>query len=394
MSLAWIAVPALFLVAAGDEWSQWRGPQRDAVSPAAIANWPAKLNAKWKIEVGEGHSSPIYGAGRIYVFARHQDQETIRAIEPATGKVLWQQAYGAPYEMSPPAVPHGKGPKSTPIFWNGKLYTFGINGMLACWDAATGKPIWKHDFKTTPAFGGAMSPMVYSGSLIVHGGTDNNGALTAFEANTGKIQWTWKDDGPAYSSPVIADVEGTPQLITQSQKNLIAVNARTGQLIWKVPFTTAYEQNSVTPVVRNGILVYSGLDNGVTAARLTAKGPQTLWQSKTVAMYMNSPVWKGDLLCGFSHRNKGQYFCLNATNGNVLWTSPGRQGENSAMVLAGDRILALNNEAQLQILALQEKAYQVLHEYKAADSATWAHPGIVPGGILIKDFRSLSFFPL
>jgi outer membrane protein assembly factor BamB len=387
-----VLTAALFLSA---DWPQWRGPNRDAVADVGVVKWPEKLTAKWKIDVGEGHSSPIFGGGRAYVFARQNDQEIVRAIDPASGKVIWQQAYAAPYQMNEAAVSHGKGPKSTPLFANGKLYTFGIHGTLTGWDAATGKQLWRHDFKASPLYGAAASPIAFENTVIIHGGGPNQGFLTAFDATTGAQKWTWKEDGPGYASPVVATVDGVPQLITESEKNLISVNARTGQLIWKVPFSTAYDQNSVTPVVRGDLLIYSGLDNGITAARLTAKGPQTLWQSKTASMYMNSPVWQGDLLCGFSHKNKGQYFCLNSTNGQVHWSSPGRQGENAAMVLLNrESILALSNEAQLQVIAMQPKSFEVVKKYEASTSPTWAHPAIVPGGILIKDLKSLMFYPL
>jgi outer membrane protein assembly factor BamB len=293
--------------------------------------------------------------------------------------------------MSPPAVPHGKGPKSTPLFADGRLYTFGINGMLACWDAATGKRIWRHDFKTSPEFGGAMSPILHGGQLIAHGGASNIGALMAFDAATGVTKWMWKGDGPAYASPVVTTAAGVTQMITQSEKFVISLDPATGQLLWKIPLTTPYNQNSVTPVVRGDLLIYSGLDAGVTAVRITAKGPEQLWQNKVAGMYMNSPVWQGDSVCGLSHKNKGQYFCLNSATGQMLWSGNGRQGENAAMILAGNQILSLDTDGHLHVLTLQGKE---IHKYAVAQSATWAYPAIVPGGVLIKDFKTLAFFPL
>jgi hypothetical protein len=32
----------------------------------------------------------------------------------------------------------GKGPHSTPVFYDGKLYTLGVTAILSCFDAATG----------------------------------------------------------------------------------------------------------------------------------------------------------------------------------------------------------------------------------------------------------------
>lgn len=372
------------------DWPQWRGPNRDAVADTTVTQWPAKLTARWKLEIGEGHSSPIFAAGRVYTFARQKDQEVVRALDPATGKVVWQQSYAAPYEMNSAATAHGKGPKSTPLFANGRVYTLGIQGMLSAWDAVTGKALWKHDFKASPDFGTAMSPVVFGSALIAHGPS----GLIAFDAATGKPQWTWNEDGPAYSSPVVAMVGAVPQLITQSQNHLFAVDARTGKSLWKVPFKTSYDQNSVTPMVRNGVLIYSGLDRGLTAARLTASGPQAIWKSDKFPLYMNSPVWRDGRLCGFTHKNKGQYFCVNDATGEALWTSPPRQGDNAAMILMGANLLALTDDAKLRVIKWQPQAYEVVREYDAAPNATWAHPAPVPGGLLIKDIHTLYFYPL
>src|SRR5277367_4441443 len=104
-----IAIAAVVLWSAGSaltaaDWDEWRGPHRDGTLIAEPKAWPEKLNQKWKITVGEGHSSPILAAGSIYVFARQEGQETVLAIDPSSGKVRWQQQYPAPYKMNPAAT--------------------------------------------------------------------------------------------------------------------------------------------------------------------------------------------------------------------------------------------------------------------------------------------------
>src|SRR5690349_704115 len=138
----------LSLAASAEDWPQWRGPHRDgSLNPAsAPAAWPERLKLKWKIAVGEGHASPIFASGRIFIFSRQQGKEVASSIDPVNGKIVWQQSYAAPYTMHPAAVWHGEGPKSTPLFNDGKLYTFGISGILTCFDAATGAVRWRKDF--------------------------------------------------------------------------------------------------------------------------------------------------------------------------------------------------------------------------------------------------------
>lgn len=385
--------------AAAQDWPQWRGPHRDGIA-APISEpkvWPEHLQQKWKVTVGEGHSSPVAAAGRIYVHTRQEEREVLTSLRPENGQVIWQQGYAAPYTVNPAATRHGKGVKSTPLVEDGRVYTFGISGILSCFDAATGKPQWHKEFGS-PDFGVAMSPVLERGLLIAHVGTKGHGALTAFDAKTGAEKWSWKGDGPAYASPIVVELGGTRQVVTQSQSNIVGVAAATGELLWKIPFTTPYDQNIVTPVLYHETLIFSGLNNGVFGVKVMKRSAQwtteTVWQNKDVAMHMSSPVVSGDLLFGLSQRNKGQFFCLDPRNGATLWTSEGRRADNAALVDAGPVLFILTNEGELSAVKKSGKAFEVLHQYTVADSPTWAHPVIVGNGILIKDATTLAFWSL
>jgi outer membrane protein assembly factor BamB len=385
-------------IASAADWAEWRGPHRDGVLVNEPKSWPEKLNLKWKIEVGEGHASPILVGSTIYEFTRMNDQETVQAIDLADGKVRWKQQYAATFKVSSAADGHGPGPKSTPLYANGRLYTFGLGGILSCWDAETGKLIWRKDgsaYKSgNPVFGTAMSPIVDRGMLIAHVGGDHSGALTAFDAATGSVKWTWAEDGPAYSSPIVVELAGVRQIVTQSQLNIIGVEEATGKSLWKIPFKTNYEQNSVTPVLYRDTLILSGLDKGVFAVRLVRKGselvPETVWENKDAGMYMNSPVLSGEVLFGFSHLKKGQLFALDAATGKTLWLGPPRGGDNAAILVGKSTILSLDNEGKLTVAKASGKSFELIREYKVAESPTWAHPLVLSDGVVIKDLKSLA----
>jgi outer membrane protein assembly factor BamB len=181
-----------------EDWPQWRGPHRDGMVSASAAPsvWPEHLKLRWKVTVGEGHSSPILAGGRIFVFSRQQDKEIASSIDPESGKIVWQQSDAAPYTMNPAAERHGPGPKSTPVIADGRLYTLGISGVLTCWDAATGAVRWRKEFskqyrQTSPLYGTAMSPVVDRGLVIAHVGGHDHGALTAFDTGSGEVRWQW-----------------------------------------------------------------------------------------------------------------------------------------------------------------------------------------------------------
>ncbi|MGH9314643.1 MAG: PQQ-binding-like beta-propeller repeat protein [Vicinamibacterales bacterium] len=129
----------------GQEWAQWRGPTRDGVvSPATVPrDWPASLRRAWRVEIGEGYSSPVAANGRVFVHSRRDPDELVSAIDAANGQVIWQQKYAAPFSKNQYAVRMAKGPNSTPLVVGGRLYTLGATGVLTAWSADTGALVWR-----------------------------------------------------------------------------------------------------------------------------------------------------------------------------------------------------------------------------------------------------------
>src|SRR6516164_2308784 len=155
---------AAAVVTWAQDWPQWRGPNRDGVVGvySAPAVWPEKLKLKWKVNVGEGHSSPVMADGKIYVHTRQGEREVVLCLRPETGEVIWQEGYAAPYTVVAAAASHGKGVKSTPVVAGGRIYTLGISGILSSFDSDTGKLRWRKELGS-PDFGAAMSPVVDRG---------------------------------------------------------------------------------------------------------------------------------------------------------------------------------------------------------------------------------------
>lgn len=387
-----------------EDWTQWRGPNRDGhvVQIAPPATWPKTLKRRWKIEVGEGHASPVVSGQQVFVFSREGEEEVVRAVALADGRELWSQRYPAPFAMSPYARSHGKGPKSTPVVAAGCLFTHGIDSIVSAWDAKTGKRLWQQDYakrftnKSALFYGSAASPMVDGDRLIAFVGRVNGGALVALDHQTGKPHWEWTGDGPGYASVVAVTLAGVKQYLTQSQTACIAISAADGSLLWKIPFKTEYDQNIVTPVVFGDRIVFAGLGHPTTAYRVTkAAGgwkPEEVWENADAEMYMSAPVVIGDRLVGFSLRQKGQFFCLDMADGKRLWASDGRQGDNAAILAWGPMALALTTNRELLVFDPAAARFQTIARYRVADKPTWAHPAPVDGGILIKDASSLALW--
>jgi outer membrane protein assembly factor BamB len=406
-----IALPVLVAIVLASQlsfaqdWPQWRGPNRDGVvssfSPPKI--WPVALRQVWKVTVGLGHSSPVVVGPRIYVLSRQEDNEVASCFDLSTAKLLWRDSYPTPYSMNPAAVSHGKGPKSTPLVYKNNVYTFGISGVLSCYDAATGKLKWRKEFSrqfktTSPLYGAATSPVAHNGLLILHVGGNDSGALTAFDAESGAVKWSWKEDGPGYASPIVFESGGISHIVTQTQKSIAGFAATSGELLWRIPFETEYVQNIVTPVAYKDTLIFSGIDKGTTAVKLIKRAgkweTEQIWNNTQVSMYMSTPVVSGDYLYGFSHKRKGQFFCLDARTGQTQWLSNGREGDNAAIVTAGGLLFMLSDSAELTVARAEPARFEVLKKYTVAASPTWAHPVLAGKRILIKDASTVALMGL
>lgn len=387
----------------GQDWNQWRGPLRTGVAatfkpPTA---WPDRPRQIWKAQVGTGHASPVIGGGRVFLHSRVGEQEVVSAFEVSTGKPAWRQAYDAPYQLNPAATGHGKGPKSTPLYDRERLFTFGIGGILSAWDTKTGRLVWRRDFRAdfkvaAPDFGVAMSPLAAGDLLVAHVGGPGIGAILGMDQVTGATRWSWKGDGPAYASPIVADLGGLTQIVTQTQKHVVSLALSDGRELWRIPFTTDYDQNIVTVVISGDLVVYGGLSKPTTAVRVRQQAGkwthEQVWQNGDIPVYMSTPVLSGGSLYGLTQRNRGQFFSVDLKTGRMLWTTRGREGENAAFVVAGDLLMATTTEGELVIARVNPKAFDLLKRYTIAESPIWAHPALTQTGVLIKDADTVAYW--
>ena len=383
------------------DWPQWRGPNRDGAVAAfrEPQAWPERLERRWQVDVGLGYATPLVVGGRIYQFSRQGEEEVMLALDADSGRTLWRSSYPARFTMVSATARHGPGPKSTPTYADGRLFTLGMTGIVSAFDAETGKRLWQTGpTKAHPAYHTAMSPLVDGGLVIVHVGGPGDAALTAFEARTGAPRWRWTGDSPAYGSPIAVDIAGTRQVVTFTHQNLVAVSAETGALLWRRPFTTPSNTSSQTPIVHGDTLIQAGRENGITAFRAVRRGAawttEDVWSTKDVSLHMTNGVVADGVLYGLSHLNSGQYFALDLETGRVLWTSEPRQATNAAMVRAGRTIFALQDDAQMVVLRASRERFDPIRRYEVATSATWAQPAIAGDRIYVKAVSTLALWAL
>jgi outer membrane protein assembly factor BamB len=440
------ALLSLIGVAAAQDWPQWLGPHRDGrvTGFVAPATWPKSLKQHWKISVGDGVATPDLVGDKLYVFTRQGGEEVIRCLDAGTGKEIWQDKYEV--EGPTPPAQSFAGPRATPTVAEGKVVTFGVRGHLNCYDAASGKSLWrKHDFPGAyPMFFTSASPLIVDGLCIAQVGKRDNGGIVAYDLAKGNEKWKWTDDGPAYSSPIITTIGGKKYVIAMTETEMVALDVTNGKLAWESPWVAQRGPggyNAATPVIEGQTLVYGGGVRGTRGVKLEKQGDavtgKEIWSTTDKAVQFNTPVVKDHHLFGITQNN--ELFCANLSDGKVTWTQPvggatpaggpggkaggpppnkggddakGKGGEGQkgkggmgkggrgrpsgygSVVDAGSVLIALSPTSELIVFQPDSSAFKEIARYKVADSPTYAYPVIAGKRIFIKDADHLTLWTI
>lgn len=394
------------------DWPQWRGVQRDGAvaADAGRADWRQPPVELWRREVGQGYSGPVVAGDGVWIHTRQGDEEVVNSLRLGDGGLVWSRRYDAPFRQDPDALSHGRGPYSTPSVAGGRLFTFGITGILSAWDAATGKLLWRRESSAEfepsfPFFGAAASPLVWGDLCFAHlgghprGGGDNpwRGAFVALAVADGGERWRWYGDGPALgASPLIHDVEGRPQLVFKSLANVVGLEPRTGKELWRIPYKVAMDNTIVTPFFVGDRLLLSDYEMGVSAWQIRSQGDlwtaRQLWKNREVSLFMSSPVATGGQVVGFSHFRKGQLFGLDPSDGDLLWRGEPKSGDYASLISWGNELLVFLEDGTLVVGEVSADGWQPFGRFRLGSTESWSHPAVAAGRLVIKDGSQLAVF--
>jgi len=383
------------------DWPQWRGANRDGKTTGFTApqTWPQALVQKWRTAVGSGDATPALVAEKLYVSARQGDDEVTLCLNAADGSQVWQDKYAA-QAVTGPASRH-PGPRSSPAVAEGKVVTMGVAGVLSCLDAASGKLVWRKDPfpKVVPTFFTSSSPIVADGLAVAQLGGRGNGAIIAYDLESGDEKWRWDAEGPEYASPAVLSVEGTKQIVALTEKSVVGVGLADGKLLWQLPFVPqrrAY--NAATPIVDGQTVIYTGAGRGTRAVKIEKQGDgfaaTQLWSNAELAPQYNTPVLTDGFLFGLSSR--GNLFCINAENGATAWTDETSRDRSGfgPIVLAGSVLMALPSSSELIAFAPDGQKFTELARIKVADTSTYACPVVAGKRLFVKDQDAVTMWAL
>ena len=381
------------------DWPQWRGINRDGKVTGfkAPQTWPQQLNQTWKVTVGLGDATPALLNNKLYVFTRQGENELLQCLDAATGKQVWQSAGYPAVAVSGPAASH-PGPRSSVTVADGKVVTVGIGGDIACFDASSGKLLWRNeDYKNAvPQFFTGMSPLISSGICYAHLGGPKTGQFIAFDLSTGAVKWKVEGEGPAYGSPVLMTIDGSKQIVFQAQTKLVSLNPGDGKQLWEfaTPVGTGRVQNATSPVADQNRIYFTGLNNGVNAIEIKKEGNSfvvnKLWSNPDFSTSYNTPLLKDGFLYGLSNQNR--LFCINAGSGQTAWSDNTALQNFGSIVDAGSVIVALTSNSNFVILKPDGQKFNQVALIKLAETPIYAHPILSGNRIYIKDSESLTLF--
>ena len=383
------------------DWPQWRGADRDGKVNGfnAPESWPPELSMQWQESVGAGDATPVLVENRLYLFTRQGDLEVILCLNAESGTEQWRNEYTAAAVTG--AGARHPGPRSTPALSNGKIVTIGVSGILSCLDAGSGELLWRKDpFPgIVPMFFTSMSPMIEDGLCIAHLGGADNGAIIAYDMDTGNELWRWAEEGPDYGSPALLKISGRKLIVTPTEKSIVAVDLADGKLIWKLPFLPqrrAY--NAATPIVNGNTVIYSGAGRGTNAVKIEKQGEEfivsKLWANDELSVQFSTPVLKQDLLYGYT--NTGSLFCIDALTGQTAWTDTIQHDRSgfASILDVGPVIMALPSSSELIVFKPVRERYSELAKIKIADLPSYATPVVAGSRIYIKDETTITLWKI
>lgn len=381
------------------DWPGYRGPGRNGMVRGIPlkADWSAKPpRAIWRHPVGKGWSSFAVIGDMAFTQEQRDTREAVVAYSLSTGQQVWEHVDEVKFQAL--EGQGGAGPRATPQFNDGNLYTQGATGILNCLDAATGRRIWSTDVLKnagsdgTPApnlgWGTASSPLVVDQLVIVNPGGADGKSVIAYYKLTGQRAWSGGSHPASYGSPCIETLLGEPVILVPLADGLGGHSFADGRELWHFPWANGAQVNAAQPVVvADGSLVF-GCGYGVGTVRLDLKRSGEAWtvtqQWHTSRFFpkFNDYVKLGDHIYGLSD---GTLTCIEVATGKTKWKS-GRYGYGQ-LLLVDETLLILSESGRVVLVPATPTRPDELSSFQAlnSDDITWNHPVLVRGKLLVRN---------
>jgi outer membrane protein assembly factor BamB len=382
------------------DWPGFRGPNRDnrLIGVKIPTDWdahPPKL--LWKHKVGPGWGSFAVIGKHLFTQEQWDQDEAVVCYDGDTGKPIWFHQDKARFTETVA----GPGPRATPTFHEGKLYTMGAAGKLLCLDAASGQKIWEQDILAkseakVPTWGFASSPLIAHGKVMVFAGGPSK-SVVAYDAATGEFAWAAGDGKLSYASVQIASIDGIEQALLATGDGLTSFQPKDGTILWDHKWLLEGGARCIQPaaVGSSDFLVGTAFGNGTRRLHIAQKDAKwedkEVWTTRKFNPYFNDLVIHRGHLYGF---NNDIFTCVNLDDGEPTWKERG-YGCGQVLLLADqDLLLIVSEKGEAALVEANSEEHRELARFQAIKGKTWNHPVVAHGRLYVRNGEEMACYQL
>lgn len=382
-----------------DSWPYYRGIHMDGRYPEPINTaWPSEGPPElWRLPVGGGYASFVVGHGLAYTIEQRREQEVVAAYDLLTGVERWTARWDARFEESM----GGDGPRATPALHGNTLVALGATGELHALDAATGGRIWRTNILDDAGaanliWGMAASPFILNDLVLAApGGPD--GAVIAYELDTGAIRWRALDAQGAYTAPAVYTLDGLSQIVMIGADQAISLATDGSRTYWRHPWATMNGINAAQPlqVAENRLFISSGYGQGAAVLEIAAHAEADaatvteLWSNNRMKNTFSTSVFHDGYVYGL---DEGILACVDPATGDRMWKG-GRYGHGQ-LLLASGHLLITTERGRLVLVRATPESHQETASLPAVSGRTWNNPAIARGILLVRNDREAVAYDL
>jgi outer membrane protein assembly factor BamB len=383
---------AAVLQVQAEDWPQFLGPNRNGATAETnlASSWPKEgPPILWQRNVGQGFSGLVVKAGKLILFHRTGDKETVECLDARTGKEIWKGDYPTTYRDD---FGFDEGPRATPAIAESRVFTFGAEGMLSGWNLESGAKEWSVDTKAQfragkGFFGVACSPLVDGNAVVVNIGGKDGAGIIAFDKATGKVVWRATDDEASYSSPVAATVNGQRRVFVITRDALVALNPSDGKIAFHYPWRPPMHASvsAAAPlVIGDQIFISASYGTGATLLRFREPEPEKLWSTdEALSCHYATPVVHNGFLYGFDGRADpglqadSSLRCVELKTGKVRWSEGSLKV--GTVTLANDQLFVLTEKGELLRALATPEGFKLINRAQILPLVVRAHPALAHG---------------
>ena len=394
------AILLIAAMASAEDWTTWGGKNRDfIVNASGLADaWPAAGPKKiWSRPLGDGYSAIAEENGVLYTAFRRSGAEVITALDADTGKTLWEYGYPTVFTNSFKEKV-GPGPYAMPQIAGDRLITASALGKIHSLDKKTGKLLWSHDLYnefhgTHLIYGYSCHTLPYKNTLIFFAGGQGDAAI-ALEQGTGAVVWKSLQFTNAYSSPLLINVDGQPQVVGVAAKTIFGFNPDNGQLLWSHPHETPYGLAVSTPVWGPGNLLFVASAYGVGArvVELHQSAGKTavkeLWYDPHLELHWGTAIQRDGWIYFVSGYNGPSLLsAVQMKTGKIAWRQRGFA--KAELLWADGKFILADEDGTLALLRMTPEKLEVLSKAPMLENIAWSVPTLVGTHLYIRDRKTI-----